>query len=255
MPLSCVSQTSANLRFVRDQSTSEAHSDTDCDQSAWFEQVQNEVPLPASTPLHLPIDQKLAQGGGRMVFAHPENPDVVIKIARSKKVQRNPLRKLFSRSAAFGPIWNSYVEIREYTRSVSYARRASKIYAQFLGFVETSQGTGAMFEAVRAPDGQLATTLYRHTEQHGHEPAMEDAIRALWAEIKETWLVISDRAMANLVVTGDATNGYHLTIVDGVGDRTLIPLKVWSKKIYDKRCDRYVLLMLSKYRALAAKQQ
>ena len=207
----------------------------------------------SKSPIHLPEDAKLAQGGGRVVFAHPENPNVVIKIPRSRK-KKTGLRRLLSRSTAFGPQWNSYVEIREYVRSVSYARRASKVYAQFLGFVETTQGTGAMFEAVRGPDGGLAVTLHRHAEQTGHEPEMEDAIRALWAEIKDTWLVIADRALVNVVVTGSATQGYELIIVDGVGDRTLIPLKVWSKRIYDKKCDQYLSVMLSTYRSLTTKQ-
>lgn len=189
-----------------------------------------------------------------MIFAHPDNPDIVIKIARIKKIKgkKSLLRKLFSKSTAFGPIWNSYVEIREYARSVSYAGRVSKIYAQFLGFVETTQGTGATFEAVRGPDGKLASTLQRHAEQNHHEPEIEDAIRALWAEIKDTWLVLADRALVNVVVTGDAMNGYHLTIVDGVGDRTFIPLKVWSKRFYDRKCDTYLSVMLSSYRSLAA---
>ena len=189
-----------------------------------------------------------------MIFAHPENPHVVIKIPRRRQ-NKTGLRRLFSRSSRFGPQWNSYVEIREHARSVSRADRVAKIYAQFLGFVQTTQGPGAMFEAVRGPDGALATTLHRHAEQTGHEPAMEDAIRALWAEIKDTWLVLSDRALVNVVVTGDTAQGYRLIIVDGVGDRTLIPLKVWSKRIYDKKCDQYQSVMLSTYRALATKQK
>jgi len=211
------------------------------------------MPQPNS-PLVLDDVAQLAMGGGRIIFAHPERTDTIIKVPRKKKRKKGLFggRRLLSRSDAFGPMWNSYIEIREFSRSVSAARRVSDIYAQFLGFVETSHGAGAMFAAVRAPDGSLAKTLYDHASRYGHEPEMEQAICSLWAEIKETWLIISDYALVNVVVTGDVSSGYKLVIVDGIGDRVLIPLQVWFRSIHQKKCARQQDKVLKAYRTLTA---
>jgi len=197
-------------------------------------------------PITLADDALLAQGGGRLVFAHPDRRDVVVKVARTAP----PKRRLLSRSAAFGPLWNSHVEIREFTRSVSAIGRVTPIYAQFLGFVQTNRGTGAMFEAIRTRDGTLAPTLTNHVARNGIEPEMERALQALWDEIKETWLIISDPSLDNIVVTGDAAAGYDLVIVDGIGERVLIPIQAWSRRVHAKKCVRQAAAMIAGYHAL-----
>lgn len=187
-----------------------------------------------------------------MIFAHPVRPDVVVKVPHPKGPKRGLFgkRRMFSRSDAFGPMWNSYVEIREFSRAVSAVRRVTHIYAQFAGFVQTSRGPGALFEAIRGPDGALAKTLRHHAEQNGYEPEMEQAIRALWAEIKDIWLIISDQALVNVVVTGDADAGYVLIIVDGVGERVLIPLQKWFRSIHMKKTERQMDKMIHAYRTI-----
>ena len=88
-------------------------------------------------PLPLPDDTKLAEGGGRLVFTHPDNQNIIIKIPRKKTYSLGTQlkRKLFSRSESLGPMWNSYVEIREYAQAASKTGRVSNAYAQFLRFI------------------------------------------------------------------------------------------------------------------------
>ncbi|WP_281985153.1 YrbL family protein [Thalassorhabdomicrobium marinisediminis] len=203
-------------------------------------------------PIPLSSDHELALGGGRIIYAHPTRHDVVIKVfRRSRKKPLGLLRKLFRRrKARYGRMLNSFVEIEEIAASVGRTGQVPACCAQFLGFIQTDQGAGAMFEALRGADGALAPHLKAHAAAHGHEPKIEAAIVRLWDAVEAARLSVSDRALVNVVVTGSPDAGYVLTIVDGLGDRTLIPIQRMSRALYARKCRRLRAEMLAAYRAL-----
>ncbi|SLN43170.1 YrbL family protein [Pseudooctadecabacter jejudonensis] len=205
------------------------------------------------TPLTLPEDGMLAEGYGRQIYNHPFDPSVVIKIAKLRPASDRALRlhsALGFGPRAFGPLWNSQVEARELLRAAGRVGRVARCCAQFRGLVSTNKGVGAMFDAVRAADGSLAPTALTHAQTHGHDPAMEAAIDAFWAEVKDNWIVLSDRALRNQVVV-TTQNGYRLVAVDGIGERTFIPIKSMSRRLHAKACDRYHAKMQAAYRKAA----
>ena len=90
--------------------------------------------------------------------------------------------------------------------------------------------------------------LYRNNPV---EPLIEAAIDRLWDDIVTFRAIISDPALRNVVVTGDATDGYHLTLVDGLGERTAIPIQSWSKRAHSAQCKISRNAMKRAYRAQA----
>ncbi|WP_158270858.1 YrbL family protein [Thalassorhabdomicrobium marinisediminis] len=194
----------------------------------------------------------LARGGGRLIYAHPVQKGVIIKIHRTSAPRPfAALRNLFrGNKRRFGTILNSAVEIEEIAASVGRTGQVPACCAQFLGFIQTDQGAGAMFEALRGADGALAPHLKAHATAHGYEPEIEAAIVRLWDAVEAAGLSVSDRALVNVVVTGTRDAGYVLTIVDGLGDRTLIPIQRMSRTLYARKCRRLRAEMLAAYRAL-----
>ncbi|WP_296420433.1 YrbL family protein [Pseudooctadecabacter sp.] len=195
----------------------------------------------------------LAKGGGRLVYAHPDRADLIVKVPRIK-----PRRKAWRVSpslgfgrGAFGPQWNTFVEVRELARATGRVGHVSRAFAAFGGFINTTLGAAALFDAIRADTGDLAPTLRAHAEATGLEDSMEQAITALWDRIEADWLVVSDRALVNCVVTGSTDKGYDLTLIDGIGERTFVPLKSMSRRIHARKCAQFCDAMLANYRTVA----
>jgi hypothetical protein len=203
--------------------------------------------------IELSSNKLLSEGGGRHIYAHPENPDIVIKLhkpLREKPLQA--LRTLFRpKRRRFGRLLNSVVEIDAFSEMVARTGRVPAFVTQFLGFIATNRGPGAMFEAIRGADGALAPTLENHARNNPVESGIEVAIDKLWDQIVEFRAIVSDPTLRNAVVTGDAANGYRLTLVDGLGERTLIPIMSWSKRAHAAQCKLARHTMKQDYKAQA----
>ncbi len=180
----------------------------------------------------------LSKGGGRNIHAHPDDPNIVIKL--HKPLRHKPLQWLRTllrpKRRRFGSLLNSFVEIDAVAEMVARTGEVPGFVSQFLGFIATSDGPGAMFEAIRGADGKLAPTLANHARNNPVEPLIEAAIDQLWDDIISFRAVISDPALRNVVVTGNPADGYHLTLVDGLGERTAIPIQSWSKRAHAAQC-------------------
>jgi hypothetical protein len=182
----------------------------------------------------LDYKDKLAEGAGRVVFNHPHRDDLILKI--HKPHRKRPFMKLRNALRAnrrkYSIVLYSMIEAEEIARAIGRMNSVPKCVAQFLGFTNTNLGPAALFEAIKGLDGGLAPTLYTHARKHGYDPRIEAAIKTLWDEIATYQIAISDLGLPNTVVRGDAETGYDLVIIDGMGDRTMIPLQRFAKWIY-----------------------
>lgn len=176
----------------------------------------------------------IKEGAGRYVYEHPYRDDCLIKIHKPLAIKPfQTLRTLVRyRRRRFGQILNSYVEIDEIAAIVGRTGQVPEFCSQFLGFVATNLGPGALFEAVRSPQGEIATTLERHAIDVGSEPRMIEAIDALWDQIQDARAVMSDPNLGNVVVTSESHGGYRLIVVDGLGERTWIKVLRNSDRAY-----------------------
>ncbi len=203
--------------------------------------------------IELSSNTLLSEGGGRHIYAHPSDPGIVIKL--HKPLREKPLQTLRTvfrpKRRRFGQLLNSIVEIDAFSEMVARTGQVPGFATQFLGFIATNRGPGAMFEAIRGTNGALAPTLENHARNNPVEAGIEAAIDCLWDQIVEFRAVVSDPTLRNVVVTGDSADGYRLTLVDGLGERTLIPIQSWSKRAHAAQCKMARNAMKREYRAQA----
>lgn len=207
----------------------------------------------AAISIVLNYKDKLAEGAGRSVFNHPSRNDVILKIHKPHRKRpfmkfRNALR---SNRRKYGIVLYSAIEVEEVARAVGRTGKLPRCVAQFLGFSNTNLGPAALFEAIRGPDGALAPTLQAHARTHGYDPLIEVAIKILWDEIATYRIAISDYGLPNTVVRGDAQSGFDLVIIDGMGDRTVIPIQRFARWIYLAKWRKRRERVLANYRRTA----
>ncbi|NNE89723.1 MAG: hypothetical protein HKN27_16775 [Silicimonas sp.] len=201
------------------------------------------------TPITLTEDDKLAEGYGRAMYRFPGRADVIVKIHKPLNVKRFQwLRTLLRYNRwRFGDLLTTAIEINEFSAMVARSGTVPAFAAQFLGFVQTDLGPGALFEAVLTADGALAPHLKQHAWTHGAEPEIETAIDRLWDQIAAARAVVSDANLTNVLVTGSAEDGYQLTLVDGLGERALFKRLGLSDKAYHASIARGRVAMKKTY--------
>jgi len=206
-----------------------------------------------SQPVVLSDDLFIAEGAGRRVYRHPSHDGQIIKIQKASRKKRfRKLRAFFDRNKRrFPTIKLSWVEVDEYAAMVSRTKCVPDFYTQFRGFIETDQGIGCIFDMVQTPNGELAPTLSEFALKHPNEPQIVQAIETLWDEIVRFRVVVWDPNFSNLLVAGSLETGIHLVIVDGLGERTYIPIKGLFDREFRKYCKKRRAKMLEKYELLS----
>lgn len=183
--------------------------------------------------------EPVAAGTRRFVFVHPHDSGLLVKVLRPDRMKDwwprpVPWRR---RTRRFQHLFPFFQEVREHMAACVEDGRPPRHLQNIVGFADTDYGLGLVYSAVRQPDGRLAPTLSSLIRT-----AEPDACIAAFEEFKK-WLmqsriVISELHMSNIVCTTDV-KGFHLVLIDGVGDKAIIPLRGyipwlnrWRKRQY-----------------------
>jgi hypothetical protein len=100
-----------------------------------------------------------------------------------------------------------------------------------IGFVETDLGMGVMSRAVRGREGGLAPSLWLLAAQGRITGAVKRDLDVFFNWLLNSPVVIGDLNAGNLVYGYDPEHGDHFVIIDGLGDKNLIPLNSISDRL------------------------
>lgn len=178
--------------------------------------------------------EKIGEGGGRKVYAYPGKPEYIIKI--HKPLHRKPFhairRRLRYIGRRFGDYLHSVIEAEEYTAMIARTHQIPDFVPGYRGMVKMDDQVGAVFDAIREPDGTISPTLVRFVRRQGYSPALEAAIDHLWSQVIAFRCIVSDPNLRNALVQTRADGSLHIWLVDGLGERTLIPIMRLSDRVY-----------------------
>ena len=180
---------------------------------------------------------RLASGGGRVVYQHPDDPTSVVKVHHAPDPNLGLLRRLRPATRRFGPFRESYVEYKHYVSALNRHGRCPDYLPEFRGFVDTSQGIGQVFQKVSdAGSDALAPTIAEETAT-GRSDAerLVREVRRFFAAIKRDRVIFRDLSLRNICVVHDAKGEItRIIAVDGLGDFTLIPVRSLFATAYDR---------------------
>jgi hypothetical protein len=183
--------------------------------------------------LELSRDTPLAVGHLRQVFQHPEKSDQVIKVMRADAVEtrlggkRNWYKRLPRAKQYVG-----YVrELKEYIASQAKKEAAHAPIARIVGLVETDLGLGQICEKVREPNGALARTLASmYVSDNGFSAAVEANLDTFYRALIECNVIVGDMHAWNIVYGFDSRGGPRFVLIDGFGEKSILPLSSMSRK-------------------------
>lgn len=194
---------------------------------------------PGVAVLALASVEPIAAGNHRLVFDHPHDAGALIKVARPDRPKEpSAVKRYFSERSTWRHPYIPYV--REITEQLALRARApadQRFFARVLGFVDTDLGLGLVVEKLARGDGKLAPDLASLLKTGGMTPELRAQVGAFCEALLRCELVVSDLHPHNIVLASDA-HGERLVLVDGIGEKVLIPIHRLSriaKRRYLKR--------------------
>ena len=184
-------------------------------------------------------DDEIARGSERHVYLVPNAPDMLLKVMRSKHlrtiVQTDDktfrgwlkIRKAYALYRREQKVWNDAM--------LRAANRGSfPPLAGISTLVLTQSGLGQLVERIVDADGNTAPTL----DDLLRQPLPEDKLAALntfVAALYDWHIPAYDLGPKNIVWD---TASKRFVLVDGFGDRAVLPLKTWFRRLNNRRLDR-----------------
>ncbi|HEY3519915.1 MAG TPA: YrbL family protein [Rhodanobacteraceae bacterium] len=174
----------------------------------------------------------LAIGHQRAVYQHPDHADLLIKTMRPESVaKRWNARGRWWKRLPRARQYSSFVrELKEYIAAHARTPHADPPIARVIGLVETDVGLGLVCEKVRGPDGALAPTLHEvYLREGGAPPWADAALETLLDGLLRHNVIVGDLNGANLAWGSDSRGGPRLIVIDGFGEKSLIPFSSMSR--------------------------
>ncbi len=173
----------------------------------------------------------IAKGGLRLIYEHPENPDLLIKVMRPEAVSRRygEDQPWYKKRRRFGPYVLFARETMEFLATWASHGRTLPIAQRIAGFVETDMGLGLLTDAVRDADGNLAPTLAHLIDHRLFDARAEEALEQFLVSLLESDLVLADLHERNLVYAAEPDGSRRFVMIDGIGASTILPFKAISR--------------------------
>lgn len=186
----------------------------------------------------------VAQGGVRLVYEHDDLPGMLIKVLKPELVgddgQPAGRTRRFKLRRRLGAFRQTQREISEFL--AFQAKRSNRVaqwpIAKLYGFVETDKGLGLVTQKLTAPDGQLAPTLAALVRANRFAATHRDALRRFFQELEDRHICMCDMHPRNLVFVGNEAEAGRFVAVDGVGAKTLVPVRDWFRLVNTLRTRR-----------------
>jgi hypothetical protein len=178
--------------------------------------------------LHL---EPVATGSTRIVYAHPDDPDLLIKVMHPKVLGRHrsgPLWRRFRR----GRVCKIFLrEIREQLILFAHGESPGEFLQMIRGFVDTDAGYGMVVEALRDRDGGYAHTIKQLVAEGRFDSDARAHLDEFVDALLRSRIVIQGIQPGNVLYAYDAPDKPRFVLADGYGERALLPVAGWSDRL------------------------
>ncbi|MES2997364.1 MAG: YrbL family protein [Verrucomicrobiota bacterium] len=189
----------------------------------------------------------IAQGRMRSVYAHPNDPGLIIKVIRPEVIDQR---------WGSGQPW--YKAKRRFRQYISYMRETAEYVAMYAshgrslpfaqrvaGFMETDLGLGLVISAARDQQGNLAPSLWNLLRKGEFDEQARSALRKFVRQIQETDIIVADLHGGNIVYAYTEQEGNHFVLIDGLGLSNILPLKSVFAAMNQRSKQRHIARLLN----------
>ncbi|MEG2999761.1 MAG: YrbL family protein [Comamonas sp.] len=197
----------------------------------------------------------LGRGTVKNVYQHPYEPALVIKTIRPELVAQDggfAKHGRVKRAMAQGVYRQFRRELIQYLQlsKVSYSEQAHIFPMETpYGLIPTSEGLGLVTEKILGPDG-TPQTLEDLTKVGSLQDKHFQALERFFDECVALHLVFGEVNDAGLMYTESRTGRPEFVLVDGIGEKLLIPVRSWFRSVnarYIRTVQQRILAQVARY--------
>ena len=172
------------------------------------------------------------------IYQHPTQKDALLKVRVDEPVRDHLIPRYAERRYGNLRQWNR--EANEYLAALHRGCPEIARLARFMGYAPTSLGPAIVVEKLTGPDGGLAPTVHREYVDTKNDPEARKQLgrdlMELLDDLERGRIVVGDMGFENVVRAQE--RGGKLTVIDGLGERVLIPLTLISDTAFRKSIAR-----------------
>ncbi len=177
--------------------------------------------------------EPVARGRMRLVFRHPHDPSLLVKVIRPDVIDQRwgSGMQWYKKRRRYGQYISFIRETEEYI--AGYAQHGTSVpFAQKItGYVETDLGLGMVMEAALDPKGNLAPTLARLAKGKLVDDTIRAELERFTSALIDSDIIVADLNPANIVRAYHPEHGHHFVLIDGLGVSTILPFKRISRAL------------------------
>ncbi len=168
----------------------------------------------------------LAGGASRLVYAHPADRELLIKVMRPEVLARHRSNLAWNHRFKRTRVLSVFIrEIREQLILGGKGEDTERFLQKVVGFCDTDFGVGMVVKAVRAADATLAPSLKRMLEEGRFDNAARLDLDRFRAELLASDVVVGGLKPGNLLYGRVGVGERRFVLIDGYGEGALVPLR------------------------------
>lgn len=185
--------------------------------------------------------QPIANGTVRSVYDFPGQPDLLIKVFTrgedrvSHRLGKRLVWRLFPGARYRSTLKEIECELRVSLKLGEDVELSP--LSRMLGVVQTTRGPGVVVERINGLDGGLAQKLSAYTCTHRMTRTLLEDLNVFVAKMFDLQIVARDVKRSNIVY-GTRGDDAAFFLIDGYGERNLIPLRSMSRRLNDRSLSR-----------------
>lgn len=174
--------------------------------------------------LVLTDDLFLGDGNHKIVYAHPTDKNLCVKLLRT-------------------PDDPDFAKEMRYRKALGKRADSMTLLTKFFGAVDTSKGTGYLFERVLDFDGKTSQTMLNVFDDTVADRKLLPATEQLLTDFKRTYFdekfLLAGVDADNYLVQRTSPTTRRVRIIDNIGIASFVPLPYYFNYFAEKRCKKY----------------
>lgn len=176
--------------------------------------------------------EPLRKSRNYLIYQHPEQSNALLKVRVDEPVRGHTIPRYAEWRYGNLRQWNR--EANEYLATLNRGCPEIERLARFMGYAPTSAGPALVVEKMTGADGELALTVYQELMTLGDDKekirALHDDFMELLDDLERGNILMGDMGLENVVRAQE--RGGKLVVIDGLGERVLFPLTLFSKAAF-----------------------
>lgn len=182
--------------------------------------------------------EPLRKSRNYMIFEHPAHGDALLKVRSDVPVRNHTVPRYSERR--YGSLRQWQREANEYLAALHRGCPEIERLAMFMGYAPTTLGPALVVEKLTGPDGDLAPTVHSEWLLVKDDPValrrLHDDFVELMDDLERGRIIVGDMSHENVVRAQE--RGGKLTVIDGAGERVLLPLALVSDFAFRRSIQR-----------------